>query len=218
MKFESESFPVQSLLQKSSTFTNTDNILVFAVTRFWALILLKLLVLLCFIMRMIRVGFSGLDFFLLELTVELDGCKCFPSLTSLMDQFRPSATLFHGNRRLITAFAPACHLSLSWATWMQSIPPTSIYLRCTLILNFLYARATKWPLSFGCPIKTVYAFFFLCVWRMPHPYHPPCPTHIILLSQPISSSYHTIWWVVQIMTTLITQFLQHPVWPTYFPE
>lgn len=140
-------------MQNSSTFTRTDNILVIAVTRFWALILLKLLVLLCFTMRMIRVGFSGLDFFLLDLTVELGGCNCFSSLTSLMDQFRPSAPPFHGNRRLITAFAPACHLSLSWATWMQSIPPSplSISLRCILILILLYANVYKVAFFFRVP-------------------------------------------------------------------
>ena len=175
MKFESKSFPAQSLLQKSSTFTSTDNFFVIAVTRFWALILLTLLVLLCFTMRMIRVGFSGLDFFLLELTVEMDGCKCFPSLTSLTDQFRHSAPPFHGNRRLITAFAPACYLSLSWATRMQSIPPPPFYffkVHFNIKLPLCQGLQSGLFLS-GARSKPCMHFFFLHVWRMPHPYHPP---------------------------------------------
>ena len=34
---------------------------------------------------------------------------------------------FYGTRRLITAFTSACHLSLSWAISIQSMPPAPIY-------------------------------------------------------------------------------------------
>ena len=123
-------------------------------------------------MRMLLVGFSRLDFFLLELTAELDGCKCFPSLTSLMDQFRSSAPPFHGNCR----FATARHLFLSWATWKQSFPPPSISisLRSILILTFLYTKVYKVVTFFRVPHQNrVSIFFLLWVRFMPNPYHPP---------------------------------------------
>jgi hypothetical protein len=40
----------------------------------------------------------------------------------------------HGTQRFITVFTRACHWSLSWTTWIQSIPPNPISLGYILIL------------------------------------------------------------------------------------
>jgi len=42
---------------------------------------------------------------------------------------------FYGTRRIITAFTSARHLSLSWASWIQSIPLHTTSWRSILILS-----------------------------------------------------------------------------------
>jgi hypothetical protein len=42
---------------------------------------------------------------------------------------------FYGTRRFIIAFTIACHLSLSWASWIQSKPPHPTSWRSILILS-----------------------------------------------------------------------------------
>jgi len=42
---------------------------------------------------------------------------------------------FYGTRRFVTTFASACHLSLSWASSIQSIPPHPTFWRSILILS-----------------------------------------------------------------------------------
>ena len=42
---------------------------------------------------------------------------------------------FYGTRRFITAFTSACHLSLSWASSIQFMPPHPIFWRSILILS-----------------------------------------------------------------------------------
>ena len=45
---------------------------------------------------------------------------------------------FYRTRRFITAVTSARHLSLSWASWIQSIPPHRTSWRSILILSSLY--------------------------------------------------------------------------------
>ena len=59
---------------------------------------------------------------------------------------------FYGNRRFITTFKSACHLSLSWARSILSVPPHPTPWRSILILSPLSTcRSSKWPPSLGCP-------------------------------------------------------------------
>jgi len=46
---------------------------------------------------------------------------------------------FYGTRRFITAFTSACHLSLSWASMIHSIPPLLSSWRSIIILSSPYA-------------------------------------------------------------------------------
>jgi len=50
---------------------------------------------------------------------------------------------FYGSRRFITAFTSARHLSLSWTSWIQSIPPHPTYWRSSLILSSIYAWVSQ---------------------------------------------------------------------------
>ena len=89
---------------------------------------------------------------------------------------------FHETRRFITALTSVCHLSLSWASPIQSIYPHPISWRSILILStHLRLGLPSGLLPSGFPSKTLYA-------PSPHPYAPH--------AQPISFfsilSYSTI--------------------------
>ena len=64
---------------------------------------------------------------------------------------------FYGTRRFITAFTSAGHLSLSWASSIQSIPPTSHFLKIILILSsHLRLGLPNGLFPSGFPTKTLY--------------------------------------------------------------
>jgi len=81
---------------------------------------------------------------------------------------------FYGTRSFITAFKSACHLSLSWASSIQSIPPHPTSRRPILILSS--------HLILDLP-RSLYV-------RFPHhnqiyfspPTNATCPAHFILLN------------------------------------
>ena len=84
-------------------------------------------------------------------------------------------TSFHGTWRFITKFTSAHHLSLSWASSIQAIPPHPTSWRFIWILSShlqLGLPSGLFPSSF--PTKTLY---------MPllSPILVTCPTHLILL-------------------------------------
>ena len=67
-------------------------------------------------------------------------CLITPCSTVLLEKLTGSQPIkifpaFHGTRRFITAFKSARHLSLSWASSIQSVPPHPSSWRSILILS-----------------------------------------------------------------------------------
>jgi hypothetical protein len=93
--------------------------------------------------------------------------------------------------KFITAFTSACHLSLSWARLIQSIPPHPTSWRSILILSS--PGSPKWSLTLRFPHQNpVYAS------PLPHPRYMPCLSRSSRLDHPSN-----IWWAVQIIKLLI---------------
>jgi len=96
---------------------------------------------------------------------------------------------FHGTRRFITALTSVRHLSLSWASPIQSIYPHPTSWRSILILST--------NLCLGLPSGLVPSGF------PPRPYTPPLLTHTCHMPSPSHSSQvyhpHNIGWGVQII-------------------
>ena len=82
---------------------------------------------------------------------------------------------FHGTRRFITAFTSVLHLSLSWASTIQSIYPHPTSWRSIPILStHLRLGITSGLLHSGFPTKTLYT-------PISSPLRATCPAHLILL-------------------------------------
>ena len=98
--------------------------------------------------------------FLLEKLIGLQLVKKFPA--------------FHGNRRFITALTSVRHLSLSWASPIQSIYPHPTSWRSILISTHLRPCLPSVLFPSGFPTKTLYNSFS-------SPIRATCPVHVILL-------------------------------------
>ena len=82
---------------------------------------------------------------------------------------------FHGTRRFITALTSARHLSLSWASPIQSIYTHPTSWRSILILStHLRLVLPSGLLPSGFPTKTLYT-------PLSSPIRTTCPAHLILL-------------------------------------
>ena len=82
---------------------------------------------------------------------------------------------FYETRRFITAFASDCHLSLSWASSIQSIPPPPTSWRSIVILSsHLRLCLPGGLLPSGFPTKILYMSVLA-------PIRATCHTHRILL-------------------------------------
>ena len=116
---------------------------------------------------------------------------------------------FYGTRKFITAFTSACHLSLSWASSNQSIPPHPTSWRSILILSsHLRLGLPSGIFPSGFPTKTLYRPLLSLI-------RATCPSHLILLDfitrtilgeeyRSISSSFCSF------LHSLITSFLLGP--------
>ena len=82
---------------------------------------------------------------------------------------------FHGTRKFITALTSVRHLSLSWASPIQSIYPQPTSWRSTLILSTHLRLGLSRGLLLSCfPSKTLYT-------SLSSPIRATCPAHLVLL-------------------------------------
>ena len=109
---------------------------------------------------------------------------------------------FYGTRRFISAFTSARHLSLSWASSIQSTTPHHTSWRSILILSFhLRLGPPKWSLSFRFPHQNpVYAS------PLPHTRYMLRPSHS-------SRFYHAnhVGCGIQSLSSSLCSFLYSPV-------
>ena len=111
---------------------------------------------------------------------------------------------FYGTRRFITAFTSARHLSLSYASLIQSIPPHPTSWRPILISSHLRLGLPSGLFPSGFPTKT------LCT-PLPSSIHATCPAHLILLdfiSSPILGEQY------RSLSSSLRNFLYFPVIPS----
>ena len=98
----------------------------------------------------------------------------FEKLTAL--QLVKKFPAFHGTRRFITALTSLRHLSVSWASPIQSIYPHPTSWRSILILStHLRLGLPNGLFSSGFPTKTLYA-------PLSSPIRATCPANFILLA------------------------------------
>ena len=83
---------------------------------------------------------------------------------------------YHRTRRwrFITALTSVCHLSLSWASPIQSIYPHPTSWRSILISTHLHLGLPSGLFPSGFPTKTLYT-------PLSSPIHATCPVHLFLL-------------------------------------
>jgi len=102
-------------------------------------------------------------------------CRVFPEQLTVL-QLVMKFPAFHGTRRFITALTSVRHMSLSWASPIQSIYPHPTSWRSILILSsHLRLGLPSGLLPSGFPTKTLYT-------PLSSPIRATCPAHLILLN------------------------------------
>jgi hypothetical protein len=102
-----------------------------------------------------------------------------PSSTVLLEKLTSSQLVkkfpaFYGTRRFITAFTSSRHLSLSWVSPIQSIPPHPTSWRSILTLSsHLYLGLHSGLFPSGFPTKTLYTPLSSI--------RATCPSHLFVL-------------------------------------
>jgi hypothetical protein len=99
---------------------------------------------------------------------------------------------FYGTRRFITAFTRARHLSLSWASSIQSMSPAHVFKIPFNISLPSTPRSPTWSPSLRSRYQNP-----LCTYRFLHTCYMPRPSH--------SSRFNysnNIWWWVQVFKFL----------------
>jgi len=109
---------------------------------------------------------------------------------------------FYGTRRFITAFTSVRHLSLSWASSIQSIPshPTS-WISILILSSHLSLGLPSGLFPSGFPTKTLYALLL-----SPHTSYMPRPSHSSWFDHP-----NNIGCAVQSLSSSLCSFLLSPV-------
>ena len=135
----------------------------------------------------------------------------------------PQGTIarLYGTLRFLTAFTSACHLSLSWARSIQSIPPHPTGWRSILILSSHLRLALPIGLFLsGFPTKPLYTSLLspYVLHALSISFFSTFITRSILVSStdheaPHYAVYHpiNIGWAVQIMKLLIMQFITRSI-------
>lgn len=140
---------------------------------------------------------------ILSLHYLLTPCSKFLLCKLTVSQLVTKFPAFYGFRQLITVFATAGHLSLSWARSIQCapppLPPSSSYFLKIHFINFILPHTS----ALGCPS---------CIFPQDFPTKPvrSCPLpHSCHMLRPFDSSLfgrrNTVCWDVQIMELVIMQ-------------
>ena len=124
------------------------------------------------------------------LTNLLTPCSTVPLEKLTGSQLVKKFPTFYVTRRFITAFTSARHLSLSWASFIQSSTPKSHFLKIHLnIILPSTPRSPKWFLSLRFPHQNpVYTS------TLTHTCYMPCLSHSCRFYHP-----NNVWWAVQII-------------------
>ena len=120
------------------------------------------------------------------------------TLTGL--QLAKKFTAFHGTRRFITALTSVRHLSLSWASPIQSIYPHPTSWRPILISTHLRLGLPSGLLPSGFPTKTLYTE--LKPWSFKFDFHMAVHLNIILIEKPTKcTNIYKIYFILECQST-----------------
>jgi len=129
----------------------------------------------------------------LKLPTELTACSRVLPEKLAHPQLVKKFPAFHETLKFITTFTKVCHLSLSWASSIQFIPPHPTSWRSISILSsYLHLVIPSVLFPSGFPLSPVCTFLLPQMWcYLPHP------------SQSWFDQLNNIWWEVQVIDVLV---------------